>query len=208
VALKGGLNHVLRRADDGAPRCRTGDRRDTWAEGVAMQVSEYQSLLLHMEWADALIWASVLGVPTLRQDERLRGRMYHFHSTQWAYLQVLRGSPLAIPELSSLPDLRSVGSWVRRFYRELPAFRDGLDEARLRQEVEFPWAARVAKRLGSAGPATVGECLLQLVLHTTYHRGQVASRVRETGGEPPLSDFIAWIWLRRPPPGWGSLETD
>jgi uncharacterized damage-inducible protein DinB len=72
--------------------------------------------------------------------------------------------------------------------------------------LDFPWSAQVLKRLGSAGPATVGESILQLVLHTTYHRGQVSGRLREAGGEPPLTDFIAWIWMQRPRPDWGDLE--
>jgi uncharacterized damage-inducible protein DinB len=171
-----------------------------------MNVSEYRSLILHMEWADALVWRSVLSVASSGQDGPMRERLHHFHSTQWAYLQVLQGLPLEIPELGSFPDLLSVGRWARQFYRKLPAYADGLDETRLRQPVEFPWAAQVAKRLGSAGPATVGESILQLVLHTTYHRGQVATRLRESGGEPPLTDFIAWIWMERPAPHWEGLE--
>ena len=59
-----------------------------------------------------------------------------------------------------------------------------------------------APRLGSAGPATVAECLLQLALHSAHHRGQVAAWLREAGGEPPLTDFIAWIWTGRPAPAW------
>ena len=27
--------------------------------------------------------------------------------------------------------------------------------------------------------------------------------LRELGGEPPLTDFVAWIWLDRPPADWG-----
>jgi len=34
------------------------------------------------------------------------------------------------------------------------------------------------------------------------HRGQVAARLREIGGEPPLVDFIAWVRLGRPEPVW------
>jgi uncharacterized damage-inducible protein DinB len=48
----------------------------------------------------------------------------------------------------------------------------------------------------------VAECLLQLALHSAHHRGQVAAWLREAGGEPPLTDFIAWVWMRRPAPTW------
>jgi uncharacterized damage-inducible protein DinB len=46
----------------------------------------------------------------------------------------------------------------------------------------------------------------ELVLHTSYRRGQVATRLRERGAEPPLTDFIAWIWMGRPVPDWRDVE--
>jgi uncharacterized damage-inducible protein DinB len=171
-----------------------------------MRVNEYQSLIHQMEWADSLIWRSILNLPSLEYDNLMWERLHHFHSTQWAYGQVLRSLPLKIPELNTFQNLRSIGLWARQFYREVPVHLYGLDEAGLIEEVEFPWATQVAKRLGSAGPVTVGESILQLVLHTTYHRGQVATRLRQAGGEPPLTDFIAWIWTGRPAPEWGTLE--
>ncbi len=51
-------------------------------------------------------------------------------------------------------------------------------------------------------PATLAETVLQITSHTTYHRGQVNMRLRELGAEPPLTDFIAWIWLGRPEAEW------
>lgn len=72
--------------------------------------------------------------------------------------------------------------------------------------MQFPWAARGAEGAGSSGPATVGESLLQMVLHTTHHRGQVAVRLHEAGGAVPLTDFIAWVWMGRPAADRGVLD--
>ena len=174
---------------------------------MTVQGNDYRSLLLHMEWADAVMWRALLSVPALARDAEMRERVHHFHSTQWAYLQILRGDPLQIPELASLADLGAIGRWARGFYVEFPAYLDSLDEAALTRTVELPWAAQVAERLGSADPATVGEHLLQLVVHTAHHRGQVLTRLRDAGGAPPLVDFIAWIWMRRPAADWAGLGT-
>lgn len=160
-----------------------------------------------MEWADAQIWSAALNVPALAHDAATLERLHHFHSTQWAYLQVLQGLPIDIPDLATFPELRPVGRWARRFYRELPALCDTLVPPRLDQHVEFPWAAQIAKRLGAAaGPANAGECILQLALHTAHHRGQVATVLRAAGAEPPTIDYIAWIWAHRPAPDWKGLE--
>ena len=44
--------------------------------------------------------------------------------------------------------------------------------------------------------------MLQIPLHSLYHRGQVNARLREVGGEPPTVDYIAWMWLGRPAAEW------
>jgi uncharacterized damage-inducible protein DinB len=177
-------------------------RRTQSGQEVAMGPVEYRALLRHMEWADSLTWKAALGVPSLQDDLELRERLHHFHSTQWAYLQLWRGEPLRVPELSSFADLSSLGRWARGYYLELPGYLEKLSEQALHGEVEFPWAAELAQRFGRVGPATLGDSMLQIVLHTTHHRAQVATRLRDGGGEPPMIDFIAWVWMHRPAPRW------
>jgi uncharacterized damage-inducible protein DinB len=144
----------------------------------------------------------VLSLTGAQRDGRLLERLHHLHTVQWVYLQVWCGQPLRVPELASLQDLAAVEAWARPYYPELHAFARDLESAQLARVVEFPWASEVAKRFGSAAPATLGESILQVALHSTYHRGQVATRVREVGGTPPLTDFIAWVWKGRPDPEW------
>ena len=43
---------------------------------------------------------------------------------------------------------------------------------------------------GETWRSTVGDILLHVVLHSAYHRGQVASQVRAGGGAPASTDFI------------------
>lgn len=173
-----------------------------------MSISDVRDFLRHMEWADAVMWRTLLGAPSLSGDARARTLAHHFHSTQTAYLQLFRGLPVDLPEADSFADLRAVGLWARRFYLELPAYLQTLTDARLGELVTFPWAAQIEERLGSAGLTTVGDCLLQLALHSAHHRGQVLTCVREAGGEPPFVDYIAWVWMGRPAPEWGELGAE
>jgi uncharacterized damage-inducible protein DinB len=39
-------------------------------------------------------------------------------------------------------------------------------------------------------------------MHSHYHRGQNATRLRELGGTPPTTDYIVWLWKGRPQPAW------
>ncbi|HEV2148506.1 MAG TPA: DinB family protein [Longimicrobiaceae bacterium] len=167
-----------------------------------MLVSELRELVRHMEWADALVWRAVLAHPAAHADAPTRERLHHVHMVQWVYLQIWRGEPVAVPEASALPDLRAIRAWGRDFHAEASRFLDSLEDPALRRRIEFPWAPQLAERFGSAETATLAETLLQVTSHSAYHRGQINARLREIGGEPPLADFVAWIWMRRPGPPW------
>jgi uncharacterized damage-inducible protein DinB len=165
-----------------------------------MDLAECRALLGHAEWADALVWKAAAG----SDDEELRSKLHHLHMVQWAYLHIWRREPIKVRELPSFPTLRAVGSWAREYYRELPQYLANLDEDDVRTLVRFPWADRLAERYGVARAATWSDSVLQVAMHSSYHRGQVARRLRELGAETPLTDFIAWVWMNRPEAEWGS----
>ncbi len=161
-----------------------------------------QQLVRHMEWADALVWNSALALPRAHHDKLMRERFHHVHSVHWAYLQIWRGEPLDLADLTTFEDLRAIHAWSRGFYGEVAGHLGTLDAEALQQEINFPWADELVERFGAAQPATFAETILQLSSHTTHHRGQICTRLREIGGEPPLIDFIAWIWTGKPAPEW------
>ena len=156
----------------------------------------------HMEWADALMWTSVRAVPAAQDDRRLIALLHHLHLVQWIYLSIWRREMPAITDPTTYQNAAAVMEWARPYYAKAAQFMAALDEDALGQAVEFPWADHIAQRYGSAGPATLRETIAQILLHTTYHRGQVATRVRELGGQPALTDYIAWIWMQRPGAHW------
>jgi uncharacterized damage-inducible protein DinB len=49
--------------------------------------------------------------------------------------------------------------------------------------------------------STVEDILTQLFGHSWYHRGQIASLVKQAGGEPAITDFVFWTRESIPPPG-------
>ncbi len=173
-----------------------------------MGAIDYRDLMRHMEWADARTWTAVLSVPSLRQDQEIRDRLHHYHTTQWAYLQIWRREPVQFTQLASFADLKALGRWARAFYRELPSFLIGIDDEALTQPITFPWVEQIEARFGKVTPATLSESLLQLVLHTAHHRGQAVTKIREAGGAPDLIDYVAWVWFGRPAPDWKPVDAD
>jgi uncharacterized damage-inducible protein DinB len=158
-----------------------------------------------MEWADAITWRQTLSCEAASTDAFLRERLHHIHTVQWAYLQICRGTPPDQRELDQFVILRSVRDWGRAFYDEASRWFANADDAVLASAIRFPWADRLVGRFGSARPVTVQEAWTQVTSHSTYHRGQVATRLRQLGGEPELTDYVVWLWLGRPEPSWQEL---
>ena len=167
-----------------------------------MQRAEFVGLLTHMEWADAQSWRAVRGLPAAQSDDRIKWLMHHVHLVQAIYLQAWRGDPFQLTELASYPDLSAIEGWARPYYPLVRTFAETVDESRFQRPVDFPWSAMIAEKFGTVLPATLSESVWQVLSHTTYHRGQLATRVRELGGEPPLVDFLYWVWSGKPAPDW------
>jgi uncharacterized damage-inducible protein DinB len=157
----------------------------------------------HMEWADATVWAAVPrgGAP----DERLRHLLVHIHTVQRVFHVAWNGGTKsdAIRMPDSFATLDDVREWARPGYQDLNAFLSSVDHSRLNAPFEMPWAKQLEATLGRPpGVSTLADTCFQVASHSTYHRGQVNARLRELAVEPPLVDYIAWIWFERPDPVW------
>lgn len=160
-------------------------------------------LYRHMEWADSMVWAAALERPEAAADSALRERLYHIHIVQRAFLKVWKGEALMPLSSDHFTDLASLLEWTRDSYAELNEYITGLGDMDLARPVVMPWIEMFEARIGrKADVPTFHETLLQVAMHSTYHRGQVSTRLRELGGEPPLTDFIVWVWRGKPQPDW------
>lgn len=161
-----------------------------------------RELFRHMEWADAVVWAAVCAHAEAFDDAALRERLHHLHLVQHAFLQVWQGDSSG-PQIGGFAESASLLRWAGQYYKDVAAHFDALDSRDLSQPVSVPWTGMFESRLGrKAAVPTLGETMLQVVLHSTYHRGQVNTHLRQFGIEPPLTDFIAWIWMGKPQPLW------
>jgi uncharacterized damage-inducible protein DinB len=66
----------------------------------------------------------------------------------------------------------------------------GLTEERLGQDLVY----RTTQGVEFKTP--IRDVLIHLLMHSTYHRGQVAAAVRESGGKPALTDYVVYVRQR------------
>lgn len=170
-------------------------------------------LFRHMEWADAEMWKKVFETGTGGEnadgagdalDSKIHFWVHHIHMVQHAFRRLWQGE--ALDDLSKQEDFESLGAlarWGREGHRALQAYIAQAGDEQLRRVLEIPWTADLEKRLGHpVADVEVGQSAFQVVMHSTHHRAQVSSRLRELGGEPSLSDFIAWLWQGKPEADW------
>src|SRR5215471_16712257 len=151
----------------------------------------------HQAWADAEHWRAVGAVPAAREDQAIRRRLHHIHSVQHAFLWTVdRAQPFRMTTPEDFSSFDSLQAYAREFHDRIPSFLAGLTPARRAELVKISWFGHPPLRI------TVEAALTQAAMHSHYHRGQNATRLRELGGEPPTTDYIIWLWKGRPQPAW------
>lgn len=162
----------------------------------------------HMQWADAVVWQALFDLADVRDDSRIHELLYHIHMTQHGFLSVWEGRQFEYRKLQDFENLKAIAVWGMAFYDDLGRYRQANAAPPLERDLLIPWAVMFEKQLGAAARSTtLGETMLQLASHSTYHRGQVNARLRQLGAAPPLVDYIAWLWRGRPLAEWPDFRT-
>ena len=160
-----------------------------------------RDLFHHMQWADEEVWRAVLVCDAARADDTLSGLLLHLHLVQRAFLAVWKTRDVTFPDPSEFPSIADLHAWTATYYAEARAFLAAVDDDALSRRIVMPWAAELAREMGHEPHSpTLAETMVQVTSHSTYHRGQINARLRLVGGQPPLVDYIAWIWFGRPSP--------
>ena len=162
-----------------------------------MDADSLLGLAKHMAWADATVWTSALASSGARADSRLQTTFHHIHLVQHIFGAAWRGSPAAVRSVTDFGTPEDLARWAG-----CPSLDRGLPRChtRARLDVEFrePWTAEFEAYLARpAASHTLGESILQAILHSLHHRGQLCVRLRELEVMPPTVDFIVWLWAGR-----------
>jgi uncharacterized damage-inducible protein DinB len=164
---------------------------------------QLKDLIKHMHWADAKIWHIVLSIPEAQKHEKLKSVLYHLHITQYAFYFIWLDLPQEFPKISEFESTYKLADWAAKYPELLKSFSSGLKDKDLNRAINIPWSIRIEKLLGKKPSDTnLAETMLQVITHSSYHRGQVNSLIRILGVDPPQTDFIAWIWLGKPSAVW------
>lgn len=159
--------------------------------------SYLEELFLHQEWADAEHWHVFESFPRALEDKAIRERLHHIHLVQNAFLWITgpRTEEFAVRKIEDFADMADLKNYARQGLGRLNQFVKSLGPAPAEEVIEVPWFRPPAR-------ISIRQALMQAAMHSQYHRGQNATRLRELGGTPPTTDFIVWLHKGQPAAEW------
>jgi uncharacterized damage-inducible protein DinB len=153
-----------------------------------------RDLVDHQFWADTELWNAIGAHGPARDDKAIRDRLHHIHQVQRFFMRAVgdRAVQPALTRPDDFPGFGELRDYAREAHDAVRRSLASLTDARLAQAVAIPWIKDPPLSI------TVAEAIMQMTLHSHYHRGQNATRLRELGGAPPVTDFIVWLWKGKP----------
>lgn len=161
-------------------------------------VSSYlDELYAHQSWADAEHWRAMEAHPAALSDKAIRERLVHIHFVQHAFLWSTgpRTSEFVLKRPEDFAEIAQLKSYARQGNEDLGEVVKNATPKWLEETIEIIWfkpPLKISRR----------HALTQAAMHSHYHRGQNATRLRELGGVPPATDFIVWLREGQPTARW------
>ena len=142
-------------------------------------LARLRRLLDHDGWANAAALASLDG----NAPPKATAWLAHIIGAERLWLARLHQEPSTMPVWPQF-DLGRCAAELTALRGDWAAYAGGLTDEDLADGVAY------RNSLGEFWTSTVGDILTHIVVHAAYHRGQIASAVREAGGTPAYTDFI------------------
>ena len=115
----------------------------------------------------------------------IRDTLAHLVAVEWLWLERWRGrSPRCLLSPEEFPTVAAVSERWRIVESEMRQYLASLNEETLERPVTY------VNPKGQTWTYTLWRMMLHLLNHQSYHRGQVATLLRQLGIQPPEVDFL------------------
>jgi uncharacterized damage-inducible protein DinB len=159
-----------------------------------MTLSGIRNLIAYDEWANGRTLDAAESLDAERLGRHLGSSFPSIHQTiahivgvEWVWLRRWHGeSPREEPEWMREPGIAGLRARLHALEDERAAFLDTLDEAALSRLIAY------TNFRGERWEYSLVSMLLHLVNHSTYHRGQVATMLRQVGAPAPATDLLVY----------------
>jgi uncharacterized damage-inducible protein DinB len=162
---------------------------------------DYRSLFAYNRWADRRVLDACRKLSPEQYAAEpvpgwssVRASVVHITSATSNWIRRVAGEAVSGPLTEA--DLPSIDDAQRRLDQAYQTL-DGLWPALTPERLTTPRSFELRGQSGVLPPWVV---LRHIVNHATYHRGQVAAKLKRLGVEQPVTDFVIWALEQMPPP--------
>ncbi len=161
---------------------------------MGMNVAEFRSLFAYNEWANARLFNALdelteeqFRQPITSSFSSVQNTVSHIVAAEWVWLQRWKGESLpSAPDWSTGASREQLRQALEGVQAERAEFLAQLADERLDEFVAY----RNPK--GDEYRNKLSDSFQHLVNHSTYHRGQAATLLRQVGVAPPATDFVLY----------------
>jgi uncharacterized damage-inducible protein DinB len=112
----------------------------------------------------------------------------HLYGADWVWLERWHGrSPRALAESDAAPNLAALARMWETVHDGQQAFVASLSSTRMSELLTYVNFAGKTLTYG------IGDTLVHAANHATYHRGQIATLLRQLGKTPISTDYLRYI---------------
>jgi uncharacterized damage-inducible protein DinB len=167
---------------------------------ISRALGDLINLITYDEWASTRIVTALAALDDAQRREpdgssfgSVHGTFGHLVGAQWIWLERWRGdSPGGAPDWVLLDDFDELAARLRTIEVQRRGLLEGMGARALSTEVSYRTLA------GRENRDPLLELVRHAVNHATYHRGQLALRLRQFRVAPPATDYILWRREGRP----------
>ena len=159
-----------------------------------MELQEIRQLYDYNQWANHRVLsasgaldAEALLRPMGNSFSSLRDTLAHIIGAEWIWLERWLGRfPKALLDADSFPSLRSLEDRWERVESDQDQFIQALSRERLDEDLAY------INRVGERFSYPLWQQMVHVVNHSSYHRGQVTTLLRQLGAKAVSTDFLAY----------------
>ncbi len=163
-----------------------------------METRTLAEFLKYSDWANGEILRSSEKLTDDQLDQSfdmgrgcLRRTLIHIHAGEHVWLQRWQGrTETPWPNEHVKTSVADIAAQFARTYEERATFLSQLAD----RDLQNPTTYRDSK--GSLFKATLGDMIIQGILHSTHHRAQAVNMLRRAAGVLVELDYMTWV--RRP----------
>ena len=193
-ALRGYRHHSPKPPDD-LSRGRDRPNAVEYRRVILRSPIEISKLLAYNRWANARMLEPAGAVSLAEWGREIGGSFGSLHATlahtygaEWVWLERARGvSPPGLPTPGEIPTPAALREKWLALQEDLAGFSRGLTAERLFSTVTY------GNFQGETWTYTLADVLFDVVNHSTYHRGQVATHLRQLGKTPVATDYVRFL---------------